>query len=223
MKKKFKKEYALWCFGVLLIVSGCAVDNSKTVVNKNDKSQIDYAEYLPQKSMVKRYTNRSSSGSEGVKIIRDGNQLTYMYNRIGASRGSISYDIVLKIDREYIFEYLNTFKTNKIKRIVSVGDVTSLSMGDELSQERCILKERLKEFSYEGYNYKGDIIHEQCKHIYLSKKAIDIYDKYSQKGLGMIATVNDSCYQGANRYPTDTKGCTPNRHTYRVYVINRVK
>ncbi len=218
MKKKFKKRCALWCLGVLFIVSGCAVDNSKTAVRKNDKSQIDYAEYLPQKSMIKAYTHRSSSNPYKVKIVREDNQLTYMHNRFGIYSDGIAYDVVLKIDKEYIFEYMNTFKTKKIKRMVSVGDVTSLNMGDELSQESCILKERLKEFSYKGYSYKGDIIHERCTHTYLSEKAIDIYDQYSQKGLGMIATINDSCYQGSNRYPTDTEGCTPNRHTYRVYV-----
>ena len=112
-------------------------------------------------------------------------------------------------------------KIKQTKRVVSIGDVTSLSIDDELSQERCILKERLKEFSYKGYSFKGDIIHERCKNIYLSQKATDIYDQYSQKGLGMIATINDSCYQGSNQYPTDTEGCTPNRSTYRVYVKNK--
>jgi hypothetical protein len=189
--------------------------------HEKEKSQIDYSEYLPKKSMIKRYTNRSSPGFYGVKIIRDGDQLTYMHNRIGTSKNSIAYDVVLKIDKEYIFEYLNTFKIKKTKRIVSIGDVTSLSIDDELSQERCILKERLKEFSYKGYSFKGDIIHERCKNIYLSQKATDIYDQYSQKGLGMIATINDSCYQGSNRYPTDTEGCTPNHSTYRVYVKNK--
>jgi hypothetical protein len=72
--------------------------------HEKEKSQIDYSEYLPKKSMIKRYTNRSSSNSYRVKIIRDGDQLTYMHNRIGTSKNSIAYDVVLKIDKEYIFE-----------------------------------------------------------------------------------------------------------------------
>ena len=84
-----------------------------------------------------------------------------------------------------------------------------------------MLEDILTEFSYDGYDYRGDIIHERCKLIYLSGKAIDIYDKYSQKDLGMIAIVNDSCYKEENRYPTDREGCKANKHNYRCYVKER--
>lgn len=207
----------LCCSGIVFAISGCMTHTSATS-NQNSKRPIDYAAYLPQKSMIKKYVNRSHPvPSGGVKIIRKGKQLTYVHNLIGASDGAISYSVELEIDKEYIFEYTNTFKRKQTKRMVAVGDVTSSTTYNKYAQERCILKERLNVFSHEGYHFRGDIIHERCKSSYLSKKATDIYDRYSQKGLGMIAIVNDSCFQGSNRYPTDIAGCKPNRHRYRVY------
>ena len=211
-----KKIYLIMTLGVVLSINGCLFNQPKIVSNK--KTKIDYAQYLPSKSMIKRYINRSSIGSpSGVKIERKGDKLVYLYNVIGASEGDISYTQEYVVDKDYIFKYMNTFKEAQIKREVSIGETTLESLDIKHHNESCVLKDVLTEFSHDGYNYSGDIIHEKCKLIYLSGKAIDIYDKYSQKGLGMIAIINDSCYN-ESKYPVDIKGCKVNKHNYRCYV-----
>ncbi|SFV61560.1 hypothetical protein MNB_SV-14-1684 [hydrothermal vent metagenome] len=197
--------------GILLFINACVSTHPK--ISSSKKTKIDYAQYLPKKSMIKRYTNQS-----GVKIERDRNKLVYTYNLIDASEGDISYTKEYTIDKDYIFQYMNTFKDKQIKREVSIGDITLKNIDNKNIEESCVLKNILTKFSHDGHSYKGDIIHERCKLIYLSKKAIDIYDKYSQKGLGIIAILNDSCYKDSNKYPTDTKECKSNKHNYRYYV-----
>ena len=215
-----KKPYIITLtLGILLSINACVSNNPKKPSSKSKKTKIDYAQYLPKESMIKRYTNRSSTvPASGVKIERDGDKLVYLYNVIGAFEGDMSYTKEYTIDKDYISQYMNTFKEIQIKREVSIGDTTLESIDNKNREESCVLKDILTEFSHDGYSYKGDIIHERCTSIYLSGKATDIYDKYSQKGLGMIATINDSCYEGSNRYPTDTEGCKANKHTYRCYV-----
>jgi len=171
--------------------------------------------------MIKRYTNRSSTvPSSGIKIERNGDELVYLYNVIGASEGDISYSYEYSINKKYIFKSMNTSKVEKIKRELSIGNRSSIPIDIKHSNNSCVLKDILTEFSHDGYHYKGDIIHEKCKTIWLSGKAIDTYDKYSQKGLGMIAIVNDSCYNKSKTYPIDIEGCKVNKHNYRCYVKN---
>jgi len=205
---------------LLISLNSCVANKPKIISSKSKKTKIDYTNYLPKESMIKYYTNRSSSTTppSGVKIDRKGDKLIYLYNVIGASEGDISYTKEYTIGKESISQYMNTFKQEETKRHISIGETSSRSVDKKHHNESCLLKDILTEFSHDGYSYKGDIIHEQCKLIYISGKATDIYDKYSQKGLGMIAIVNDSCVEGSNKYPTDTEGCKANKHNYRCYV-----
>jgi len=214
-----RKIYLSSVMGILLMVGGCKED-----LVPQKKVLIDYADYLPQKSMIKRYKLLSTAPwlkGEGVsdstvKIERNLNTLTYRDET--PSENNIVIESRVEIDKFYIFEYLGDFKRVKTKRELLVNDISSINVYDKSIEDSCIFKGLLKEFSHNGYSYQGEIIHERCTHVFLSKKAIDIYDKYTQKGLGEIAVINESCYRDSNRYPTDKEGCHVNGYVYRYYV-----
>ena len=129
----------------------------------------------------------------------------------------------MKIGKKFIREYLNSFETEKTNRYVAIGDISTVS-SDENSyiKKRCIVKNFLEGFSHGGYSYKGKIIHEKCvisrpktvKGITLN--IIDTYDKYSKKGLGVIAIINDNCYDN-QRYVNDKENCISNGYNYTYY------
>jgi len=211
--------YFLSVLGVMFSVVGC-----NDTPSPQKKVHIDYADYLPQKSMIKRYKVFSTApwlkgegvSESSVKIERNLNTLTYRDNT--PSENDIVLESRLKIDTFYIVEYLGDFKSVKTKRELLVNDISSINVYDKSIEDSCTFKGLLKEFSHNGYSYQGEIMHEQCTHVFLSKKAIDTYDKYTQKGLGEIAVINDSCYRDSNRYPTDKEGCHVNGHSHRYYI-----
>jgi len=204
---------------ISLLLVGCVANQSKP---NTEKTKIDLAEYLPSKSMIKRYQYKStapwlkeeSSGVDKIEITVDKNKISFYHEP-----KPISYITVTKISKKFITEYQNTFEYNKKNRYVSMGGVTTFKTR-EPNEKRCVLQNILQEFSHGGHNYSGEIIHEKCKEKrYFSKKevVIDTYDIYSKKGIGVIATIDNDCYN-KNRYTNDKKGCTFNGYNYTYYI-----
>jgi hypothetical protein len=169
---KNKKLYLsiLLAVSTLLIV-GC-VQSSKEGLKRGNS--IDYADYLPNKS----------TGVPGkFMIIVKGNRIIIDH----ASYQPIAYTEGFKIGKEYIIESLTEVDLFKIKRHVSVGDVTTTTIDKTGSKKRCVLVEKLDSLTHRGEHYSGDIIHEKCTGVPFGK-----YDRYYKKGVGEIALVRYS-------------------------------
>ena len=207
---------------ISLLLAGCVANQSNP---NTEKTKIDLADYLPSKSMIKRYQykgkapwlKKESSGVDKIEITVDKNKISFYHEP-----EPISYITVTKIDKKFITEYPDLDESDKKNRYVSVGDVTTFKTR-EPHEKRCVFQNVLKEFSHGGHRYSGDIIHEKCKekrNFSNQKVAIDSYDIYSKKGIGVIATINNDCY-GKNRYANDKEGCTSNGYNYTYYIENK--
>ena len=154
-----------------LIVTGCAQSNKEGL---KPGGSIDYADYLPKKS----------TGVPGKFMITVSNNRVIIDH---ASYKPIAYTEGFKIGKEYIVESLMDVDLFKIKRYVSVGDVTTTAIEKMGSQKSCVLVEKLHSLTHRGQQYRGDIIHEKCTGVPFGE-----YDRYYQKGVGEIALVRYS-------------------------------
>jgi len=216
-----RKSYILLTIISLLFI-GCVERETNPSISQ---IKIDFSEYLPKKSMIKRYQNKSKvpwlkdegSNIDEIKITIAKNRIFFFHNQ-----EPISYESELKINKRVIQGYSTGFETEKTNRYVSIGDVTTIN-NDKYVKKRCLVKNFLKEFSHGGYSYKGDIIHEECvisrtrtvKGITVN--VIDTYDRYSKKDLGLIAIINNSCYDN-QRYANDKENCISNGYNYQYYI-----
>jgi len=218
--KKLKKSYILLSTISLLLI-GCVASQSRPRIKK---TKIDLANYLPSKSMIKKYSSKSKvpwSKEEGsvvdkIEITVDKNKISFYHEQ-----EPISYTTVTKIAKKFITEDLVASPTKK-HRYVSVGDITTFPTS-KILKKSCLLQESIKEFSHAGHRYSGDIIHEKCtitQEMGNKEVSIDSYDTYSKKGIGVIAIINNNCY-AKNRYANDKDGCVSNGYDYTYYMENK--
>lgn len=210
---------------ILFALLGCITSPPKSSINTEMK--IDYVAYLPQKSMIKRYMSKGKSPwSKKEEFSEDKITITVKKNEIifYHEPDPISYETQLQIGKKVITEYVNESATEKTNRFPSVGEVTTVNIDNEFNVKKCILTNLLNEFSHGGYHYKGEIIHEKCIVAGTivfegkSKKIRDTYDRYSQKGVGVIAIINDDCFVKGTRYTNDQEGCVSNGYSYEYYI-----
>lgn len=215
------KKASILLSTISLLLTGCVASQN----NQNrEKTKIDLAEYLPSKSMIKKYTYKSkapwlkgeSSGIDKIKITVGKNKISFYHEQ-----EPISYTTVTKIGKKFITEDLEASPTEK-HRYVSVGDITTFSTSKTLKKS-CVLQNILKEFSHGGHHYSGEIVHEKCttkQKMGSEKIRIDTYATYSKKGIGVIAIINNRCY-GKNRYAYDKNGCHSDGYHHTYYMENK--
>ena len=232
----------------LVLLTGCGGGSSSS--HNDGKGDIDLAKYYPSESMGKRFSTYSDStdtGSytEAIEVV--GNKITIkegetVTEKIVFSDTNITTTLFDSEDGNKVLSMYRHVDLGDTTLFEKIKDTTDTSFGNMIKNTTltCMLKSKENELK-KGivYSHTGDLLKIECideGEIVYNVKADLIgvvsddlngshayYDKsyyYLEKGLGMVASIDDNCIPN-EKFSTvvdDRIECTTKQYDYEFYL-----
>jgi hypothetical protein len=235
---------------VAVLFSACGSSSSDTK-NNDGKGAIDLAEYFPSKTMNKIFSTETLVGGtpnthaeyQQIEVTKD--SVTTTINTVVTERVLFSDTNITTTDfednsTETMYRHVD-IKDTLFSEKINSSEETDLGKITTKLEANCKLKSKETKFEKDAHTYSGDLLKIECiiegTMIYDVKPSLltvvasdlngsheiyNISNYYLQKGLGIVAEIDDDCITTKNLPFIDDRKkdseCIETAHTYKYYL-----